>query len=487
LNLGLQRRINSSMPHTRVLFPRQTEFLSRAEAVAVELCSRAVTGPVVRAFFVLLETPYGSELIVTPLVYPSSTFLSLRDRYIARRGSTETPAHLVEDAEELVRGTYSLSFNDPEGVIEHLLMELREQAPEMMSVAVAVSITEQDYYDPEAPPNETVWEGALVLQIIKSPDTDADTLCGSMLRAAAQESRRVLRRYNYSSGAVDWNLINELARGAGRNVVALIFRLDSAAGYYDAWNAIATLRYEGAPVHGTIAFPLNEVPQLSLTFGRRIPLSDYKATRKVLELCKPDLALIAAEGEILGVSEAASLGTSYCAITFIEDGTWEFVSKGKRLMRVRHGDPIVPRPKVDFAAFETAFNTLFASAERNSAAVWQIIEAVTKQEHGTVVIVTGDAAGEAVRLGGAGIPIQPTSLSSALVSSVSSIDGALIVDPRGMCHSIGVILDGSVSSRGTPRRGARFNSALRYVDTCKDALALVVSEDGDVELIEPRQ
>ena len=48
---------------------------------------------------------------------------------------------------------------------------------------------------------------------------------------------------------------------------------------------------------------------------------------------------------------------------------------------------------------------------------------------------------------------------------------------------MGVILDGKASNNGTPSRGARYNSAIRYVDDNKnDSIAIIISEDGMVDL-----
>ena len=60
------------------------------------------------------------------------------------------------------------------------------------------------------------------------------------------------------------------------------------------------------------------------------------------------------------------------------------------------------------------------------------------------------------------------------------MDGAVLVDVAGKCHAIGVILDGLASDRCTPARGARYNSAIRYVYSHPDCLVVVKSEDGMV-------
>lgn len=65
---------------------------------------------------------------------------------------------------------------------------------------------------------------------------------------------------------------------------------------------------------------------------------------------------------------------------------------------------------------------------------------------------------------------------------MSRIDGAVLACPNGVCHAIGVILDGQADPGCTPARGSRYNSALRYV-VGKPRLAVVVSEDRTVDVI----
>jgi protoheme ferro-lyase len=45
-------------------------------------------------------------------------------------------------------------------------------------------------------------------------------------------------------------------------------------------------------------------------------------------------------------------------------------------------------------------------------------------------------------------------------------------------------LDGLASKKGTPARGARYNSAIRYAETSHyPCMAIVVSEDGSIDLV----
>lgn len=75
-------------------------------------------------------------------------------------------------------------------------------------------------------------------------------------------------------------------------------------------------------------------------------------------------------------------------------------------------------------------------------------------------------------------------MTEPLLASASRIDGAILIDPEGVCHAIGVVLDGPAHDGCTPARGARYNSALRYVTGSKmSRLAIVVSDDHTVDVL----
>ena len=102
-----------------------------------------------------------------------------------------------------------------------------------------------------------------------------------------------------------------------------------------------------------------------------------------------------------------------------------------------------------------------------------------------MVVISKGADIEAKRLEKQCIKIKPTYLNSQLVRKVSAIDGAILIEPSTKCHAIGVILDGLASNKGTSSRGARYNSAIRYVELSKyPCLAIVISQDGMVDLVQ---
>jgi hypothetical protein len=99
------------------------------------------------------------------------------------------------------------------------------------------------------------------------------------------------------------------------------------------------------------------------------------------------------------------------------------------------------------------------------------------------LVVSEKAQEESVRMQSQCSVINPIKLEENLIQDITSIDGAVLLDPKGQCYAIGVILDGLASDDGDPGRGARYNSAIRYIDSKKDSIAFVISEDGTIDLV----
>jgi DNA integrity scanning protein DisA with diadenylate cyclase activity len=119
--------------------------------------------------------------------------------------------------------------------------------------------------------------------------------------------------------------------------------------------------------------------------------------------------------------------------------------------------------------------------------LWSIVYAALRQKHGTMIVIIQEALSEAERLRHQSTTIKPIRLDPHFLLPLSSIDGAILIEPNATCHAIGVILDGIASEKGDPARGARYNSAIRYNDYLRardqSCLIVVISEDGMVDLI----
>ena len=118
--------------------------------------------------------------------------------------------------------------------------------------------------------------------------------------------------------------------------------------------------------------------------------------------------------------------------------------------------------------------------------MWEIVLEAVKQHRGTLILISSGAEKEAIRLSSQCFIIEPVKLDDILTRKLTSIDGAVLLSPDGICHAIGVILDGMATSKGDSARGARFNSAIRYYEATKnqyDSIMVIISEDGMVDII----
>ncbi|MFI8708991.1 tetratricopeptide repeat protein [Bacillus sp. NPDC077411] len=120
----------------------------------------------------------------------------------------------------------------------------------------------------------------------------------------------------------------------------------------------------------------------------------------------------------------------------------------------------------------------------------QVVMYAREQKHGTMVVITDyeTAVSELKTLKKQSILIEATEIIPEYIQFLTSIDGAIYFDTNGKCHAIGVILDGIAKENiGDASRGARYNSAYRYLEKLKEVnkkcVIVIISEDGMVNLI----
>jgi hypothetical protein len=283
--------------------------------------------------------------------------------------------------------------------------------------------------------------------------------------------------------------IEDLLRDAGEAV--MLTALGNAAGgrewnLFERINRIAAVRYERNEGTGRMVFSkrLNEFSSY-VPFERAVPLSDPVWSRKMLEICTDDVSVGASDTELLGLVDTTLTAFEFW-VEFVSTTTWRFrYGTDDVLMEVVRGIPRVPRPTISRASFEETAQRVFAGLEVNVDLLWETLLIAREHAHATTLVITPDAASEARRLRQQATPIAATVLSETQVRAVTRIDGAVLLDHEGLCHAVGVILDGKATDRGSPARGARFNSALRYVleEGERASIAVVLSEDGNVDLL----
>lgn len=257
-------------------------------------------------------------------------------------------------------------------------------------------------------------------------------------------------------------------------------------------NAIASSRYEGAASEGRLIICQTNHADILAKIKLRNPIDiyNYRGIRKLLEVSSNQMALLCNVESVWGLG--IPLDTYNPAlenlfeIHFSEHHTWELVHAENIMLRVRYRQPRFPRSRFDRELFRSHVYQLFQVDQVTSDRLILAVEAAIKQRHGTMLVITPEAKQETVRLAAQSTAIEPVIITKEIISHVSCIDGAILISPDGIIHSFGVILDGKSTENGNSIRGARYNSAIRYVDGERsrniDCLALIVSEDGYVDL-----
>ena len=288
---------------------------------------------------------------------------------------------------------------------------------------------------------------------------------------------------------------DELLRGAGKSLLdtpAQALETDpGTARLFYTLNTISSLRYEGADSVGRMLLARRGHPNVEEVFALTCPteLSDYRAVRKLLEMANHDVHLLAdgekvyALGRQTGYYDASR--EDLFVIHFVTHYAWEFEHAGQVLMRARYGLPTLPRPRLNKLRFKRDLKRTFdITKPEKITRLWEVVLEASRQPKGTLLVITTEALAEADRLKLQCTLIEPVPLTPLITQLITAIDGAVLLDPEGYCYSIGVILDGKASGHGTSTRGARYNSAVRYVESSPyPCLVVVVSEDGMVDVL----
>jgi len=286
----------------------------------------------------------------------------------------------------------------------------------------------------------------------------------------------------------------DLIRSAGQNLMysaAYAGRdLEGLHGLFNTCNTISSLRYEGAEGLGSLVIARQNHPNIesAITLASPVPIRSYRAVRKLLEVTSPSNCLLSDSAVIYGIGKVVGLydyrKEDLFQIDFASHYTWDLLHAGHTLMRVEYRQPRLPQMRVDKEKFGSDFGRIFRISDKKTIEnVWKLVLGAIDQKRGTMLVISGSAQAEAARLGNQCIRIKPAKMTPELLGMVSAIDGAVLIDAGGICHAIGVILDGLASKHGNSARGARYNSAIRYVEGRSECLAVVVSEDGSIDLV----
>lgn len=291
----------------------------------------------------------------------------------------------------------------------------------------------------------------------------------------------------------------ELVRNAGsRFTMDCVYKcdkdLDQAGAwqqFFDACNSLAALKYEQVAGSGCLVVARRQHASLQpvITFANPVALRNARGARKLLELSSRCMALHVNARSILGLAEVREYipeTEDLFIVRVLDHHHWQLTHNGRTLMDVRSGQPRLPIPLFNAAKLRTDLPRIFPNVSADDAdLIVKLVESASTEKHGTMLVVLNDAAAEASRLANQATVIQPRLMTPELIKHLTPIDGAVLMSPDGMCFAIGVILDGLATPQGNPARGARYNSAIRFVQNHQEpCLAIVVSEDGGVDLIQ---
>lgn len=273
----------------------------------------------------------------------------------------------------------------------------------------------------------------------------------------------------------------------------------------DKINKISSLSYEKTFSKGKILLiPSHQLEQLTdyspvtplIRLHEKLPLKSYRHIRKILELSDQNVYLLSngfyLYGTVLIPQEINFSKTDYdfYTIEFNSYYSWQLNYNGNKLLQVTQEEVFTPKPKISYLHFSHELKKIFPEIETKRVLnLYKLILESLKQVKGTIIVISKNARSEANRLKNQCFIIEGKKLTPSMMKSITSIDGAVLIDLDGYCQGIGVILDGIATEKGDPSRGARYNSAIRYVETISNnphysaCFTVVISEDGDVDMI----
>jgi hypothetical protein len=227
-----------------------------------------------------------------------------------------------------------------------------------------------------------------------------------------------------------------------------------------------------------------------IALAKPVHLRERRALRKLLALAQGSPLQLLTDGRTaLGLGR---LSDDYDATTeraysleILGEGRWQVTDSTGPLLDVSFGRPSLPAERLSRETFDDTAGRIFvANSDLDRDRLWEAIRAAQDSDHGALLVVSQDADKEAARLAGQALLIAPVVPTPDVLDGLVRIDGAVLLAPDGTCHAAGAILDGKAMAGGDPSRGARYNSALRYVEGAESpTLAVVVSEDGMVDLV----
>lgn len=262
-------------------------------------------------------------------------------------------------------------------------------------------------------------------------------------------------------------------------------------------NRISCTPYESSYAKGRLfvisdSTNIDENIKFSVRFKQRILLKDYKAARKVLQMSKGDYILITDSKYIYGISNQNDINKGHLSarIKFNGHYSYSIISNNDEILNFEYGYPVNKENQLNKERFENSIKSTFESIKDSSInRLFKICEKSIEQSKGTMIVISDNARLESRRLEIQSLLIEEKYIETEIISNISSIDGCILVDENAICYAVGVILDGKSNGIGNSTRGARYNSAIKYIDEQNNifnnkCIAIIISEDGMIDIVD---
>ncbi|MCF2487997.1 diadenylate cyclase [Dyadobacter sp. CY347] len=435
--------------------------------------------------------PSGSDL-------GADDFIKIHE--LARQPGTDEKVSKVKSSQKRITGSQieRARFQAYKLAAENLLMVSPAFEHKQLHLSVPCEIGSYLVFIVLSLPKDVI---ARYFTLQKSENAEQNQSTRSFLESAINvflsESWGALKDSQFKKRFMDRSS-EELLKSAGRNFMTSIQENiepgSDQVSLFDVFDNVSLLRYEGSDAMGKILLAKQGHSNIvhKLRLSKPIPLKDSRKVRKFLELSDPDSCVLCDGEYITGLGMIRGdynpkQKSLYC-INFKGHYKWELLHDGNPLLSVCHGLPKMRVEGIDRNYFTGLVNQVFKGLNASQTdRLWDITLSATQQKAGTMLVISDHAKSEARRLAGQCFKVEPLVLTEELVSQITSIDGAVLLDQDCVCHAIGVILDGIVSDKqGDASRGARYNSAIRYFGTNHPKhliLIIIISEDGMINLI----
>jgi hypothetical protein len=213
-----------------------------------------------------------------------------------------------------------------------------------------------------------------------------------------------------------------------------------------------------------------------------MPIDNARGVRKLLQMTSSTLVALCDGRVVHGLGDPSP---DLLLVRFQWPGLWRLGKGGKTLLRTKMPADGEACDQLREDVFHGALGLVFGRLPlARQSHLWNLMLSATRQQGGTNVLISANAAAEARRLADQCTTVKPFVLTVPIMQQITAIDGTAVIDLDGQCHAVGAILDGASSPRGDRTRGGRYNSAVMYVDSSPfPSLILVVSKDGMIDLV----